>query len=378
MKKWITVLALSGFILTSCGAEEESEEPIEEPTEPEQPTEPEEPNNGEDASEISQNPADYFPIEADTHYHFGGYDGTMDLYPQFIEENVIQMTQYQENIHTTIIYEVTDELIAETFVRTDTPFRDNFIETGVDGNQDNYTILLEAPIEVGHTWESPSGEISEIVEIDTPIETGLGEYEAVQVRGGTVDGPVNSFFVENVGLVQMDLENQQYVLEAVNENVPEPNHTIPVYTYQVQTEENEIDRQAMIRNEIEAELYTNDPIRFAMMDILSQDLEELPGVRPTMDEGEINFMYMTNEGIPHIDFTDPITRDYVGGSSSEHLHNYLLIDMTADYYGTEDVIFTVEGEPWSGSHLQFDDERAIAFEIEAYEAQEFIDIYGEE
>lgn len=48
-----------------------------------------------------------------------------------------------------------------------------------------------------------------------------------------------------------------------------------------------------------------------MMEILSQNLDELPGVRPTMYEGEINFMYMTDEGVPQIDFTDPITRDYV-------------------------------------------------------------------
>lgn len=33
-----------------------------------------------------------------------------------------------------------------------------------------------------------------------------------------------------------------------------------------------------------------------------------------------------------------------GGNSSEHLNNYVLIDMTADYYSTQEVIFTVESE----------------------------------
>lgn len=58
MKKWLTLLALSGFILNACCTEEESEGPIEEPIESEEPTEPKEqaepekPNDGDSLSKF--------------------------------------------------------------------------------------------------------------------------------------------------------------------------------------------------------------------------------------------------------------------------------------------------------------------------------------
>lgn len=389
MKKML-MIALATSILGACtdNVDEEGainqEEPSE--TEPSEP-EPADEGNEEDLADeledsgVSQNVVDYFPIVEDRllSYTEDGGDTSVHWYPQFIDGDQVQYHINGVNTQMTTVYSVTGDQIEETFKRENTTFRDNFIETGIQGNEEGLNILLQAPIEVGHSWDNPSGETSEITAIDAVITTEAGEeHEAIEVvRTNDAGEEVIQYFAEGVGLIQTDAEEgATLTLTSIEEGVPEPDHVLPVYTYQI-ADGDQIEDDVLIRHEVEVELYTNDPIRLAMMDVLSQEDDEMVGGRPTMEEGEINFMYMTDEGIPHVDFSDPITQDYVGGSSSEHLHNALLIDMVADYYGTNEIIFTVEEEEWFGSHLQFDDIHVEAWQYEYMSEEEFIEEYGE-
>lgn len=397
MKRWLAITVFSNLFLFACGnVEEESsgasddQQPEEEQTVPENQEESnsdiDDESNGEDEiqeeTELSINVADYFPIIEDTLYLYSSSQNDWIWYPQFTTEDQMQVMNRRDNMTTVTVYTYFDEQIEETFIRSDTHFRDNFIETELVSTEENLNIVLQAPIEEGHEWENPSGAISEIIEVGSEIETGAGEFETIHVARTEPDGEiVHSYFAEGVGLVFQVVETSssiesEYTLNSIDEGVPEPDHTVPIFTYDyVELEPEEGEEATLFQHEIPVELYTNDPIRFTIMDLLSEERDDLVGWRSLLETGEINYMYMTDEGIPHVDFSEGTTRDMTGGSSSEHLNIYTLTYMVGAYYNVDEIIFTVEGETWSSSHIIYDSENVtLDFEpiidAENYETEE--------
>ena len=67
-------------------------------------------------------------------------------------------------------------------------------------------VLIEGPIEVGHTWDS-DGRQREITGIDVPVETKTGSYETLEVSEYSENSIRREYYAPDVGLVYAEDES---------------------------------------------------------------------------------------------------------------------------------------------------------------------------
>ncbi|MDZ7835142.1 MAG: hypothetical protein U5K84_07120 [Alkalibacterium sp.] len=70
------------------------------------------------------------------------------------------------------IYAYSEEEVRETSSNVpETYFREDFFDTELSSQAEDFEVILQLPIEEGHSWESPSGSTSEITSVDVEKET---------------------------------------------------------------------------------------------------------------------------------------------------------------------------------------------------------------
>lgn len=349
------------FLMMACGNQSEPSEsldtdtddqvPMDDATEESQGEPQEEPQEepAEDQSaELSQEIEDWLPRRENVYYSYSE-EGTpiFDEYPQFTSENTMQITTGEEGSKTVRIYEYSEEQVEESFVRENTNFRDDFSSTGLSSDAEAFEIIIQTPIEVGHSWESPSGSISEITDSEVEVDTPLGMYETIEITRTYPNGEAQiQYFAQDVGLVLQETDYSTRQLSEIRKDVPE------VLTFNLYESASNEDgsKFGVSEDPIEVELYTNEPIRLALEEVFRENLFGFE------EAGRINFMYMTDEGIPHIDFNEVVTEDITLGSSGEPYALMAFTHTIADYYDVNQIRLTVDGEVWFSPHIQLQQE----------------------
>ncbi|MCD8505981.1 MAG: hypothetical protein LRY37_02345 [Alkalibacterium thalassium] len=169
-----TYLTLSaGLVLAGCNNEDDSEgidEPDEEVIAPEPDDEELAEDDSDDDYTVSQDLEVWFPKLEDTWLEYEGEGieyASFTRYPQFAHDDTLQMVESTAGTDVVTVYEYTEDEIREIFVRPETYFRDDMMDTGLSSAQDDHEIILQLPIEVGHSWESPTGSVTEITDVES-------------------------------------------------------------------------------------------------------------------------------------------------------------------------------------------------------------------
>lgn len=390
MKKWIAALSATTLFLAACQSDDTEDgsetDPVEEIDEIEMEDPDTEGDNEGDSSEetvddseeatededyeLSQDLEAWIPKHENVvlEYRGGGFEGDgFTRTPQFALEDTYQFSEMTTATTTVNIYEYREDSVVSIFSRTETYFRENFVDTGYASETDGEAILLQLPIEVGNTWESESGTVYEITDSHVPIETAnAGTFEAIEVTSTSDDGENVSrlYYAEGIGLVQSEFdvegtdEDTEHLtvstLLSIHEDEPEY-LTMSVYTLNS-------DGTGLEEQGAGLHLNTNDPARIAIADALKGNHEVTEGL-PVIDESvEINFMYLDENDIAHVDFSEELTTEMNAGSGSESLILQAIVNTIAAYYRTppvEEVLLTVEGEPYTGGHITYEEGETI-------------------
>src|SRR5699024_2324596 len=125
------------------------------------------------------------------------------------------------------------------------------------------------------------------------------------------------------------------------------------------------DEQAMGMDRVEAELTlnTNDPARVAITQLLSGQVEPYTEINILSEGTEINYLFLNDENIVEVDMTSAFEKN-MAGSTGELFAIYTLVNTLSDYYGTQEVLLTVEGEPYSGPHATLEEGEVFTFNEE--------------
>lgn len=358
--KRLTILSLSAFLLSACG--DSGEEGIDPPPEeevdpPEEPAEPEEPDDEEPEEpqepEVSQNPADWFPALENIHYVYDGEGSEyapFEVISQYAEENAWQTLQITSGTSLMMVYEYTEDEIRQIHTREEVYYREDYINPWNPSYRDEQLdIILQAPIEVGHSWESPIGAEYEITDVNVEVETPSGVYEAIEVTRFSGGSGIVRYYAENVGLVQQTSIPEEdsadeivSSLAEVNEDTPE---TIPMIFYTLDTDAMGIDQI-----ETELNLYTNDVPRVAIADALKGGIPEMEE-QPLLTEGVgMNYLYLDGT-VVNVDFSEELISEMNAGAGIEGLILQSIVNTVGDYYSVDEVLLTVEGEPYSSGHI---------------------------
>lgn len=361
--KFLAGLLVSTLFLTACQTQgaDDNEEPDQETSSSQQETESskaeesseldEGNDNGE--QEVSQDLKSWFPPLEDTYLEYEGEGNefaAFTRYPQFTHEDTLQMAEATGGTTIVRIYEYSDNQVEEIFSRPETYFREDFTDTGLASGSDNLMILLQKPIELNHSWESPNGAVSEITGLDVEVETPLGRMEALEVTS-THDGYTTlSYYAEGIGLIKRVAEQGENQEDDVTSTLmtfdEETAEKLPVTIYSLDDEALNI-----VSHPVEFELYTNDPVRVTLADYMAgrESEEEIGVLLP--EETEINYMYLRQDGIAAVDFSKELIENMNAGAGIEAMILQAAVNTIGDYYDVEEVLLTVEEEPYSSGHI---------------------------
>lgn len=374
--KYTSLLFASTLLLAACGTDTEDEPDVTDPDEEIVAPEPgdedtdesiEDDDETDDTAEhtdddeeddeedyaVSQDLDNWFPKLEDTLLDYDGEGmeyAAFTRYPQFAYDDTLQMVESTAGTDVVTIYEYTDEEIREIFVRPETYFRDDFIDTGLDSMQDDHEIILQLPIEVGHSWESPTGSVSEITAVDFEYETDFGSFDAIEVTRTQDDSELVYIYAEEVGLVERVFtsnEDESQVISTLVSRSREQPEEIDLTVFPL--DEN---AEGLLAVPLTVELYTNDAIRYELTEILRGKSGGSDAPPLLTDNVAINFMFLGDDDIGYVDFSSELIEEMNVGAGIESLIIQGLVNTIGGYYTTEEVYLTVDNEPYASGHLE--------------------------
>lgn len=322
-----------------------------------------------DDFEVSQNLESWIPKLENVQYDYIGEGmeySSFTMIPQFSHANTWQFVEENEGTTTAFIYEYSGNEIVEIFSRPETYFREDFVDTGYPSATED-DILLQTPIEEGHSWESPNGAQYKITGINVPIDTPSGSYETIEVSRTNGDNELIRYYAEEVGLVhevfEMNSENEVTSSLATITEEAQETRSMTFYT---------LDDQAMGINPIEAELTfeTNNPPRIGIADALAGGIPEMENATLLPENVEINYLFIDEEDIAHVDFSEELLSEVQAGAGIESMILQSIINTIGDYYMVEDILLTVENEPYSSGHIALDEGETMTVDFEQVNSTE--------
>lgn len=370
----LSVLILFSFILGGCGLfRNVNEDPVpEDPTEqidetPEETDENgemvDEPDESESAEEtVNQELAAWMPRLDNVFYTYAG-DGneyaSYTWYPQFNQENYYQVATSNSGTTLAEVFEYREDEIVRTFRMGEVYYRDNFTSIGTTGDGSAEETVLQLPIEVGTSWSGDESEY-EITAVNHEIEVPAGTFQTIEVTSTFENSVSRRYYAEDVGLVYQVTETEgveiSSSLETMDTEVPE----VIDFTVYVP------DEQAMGMDTVDAQLMlnTNDPARVAITELLSGNVEGYEDVEILPEGTVINYLFKNDSNIVEVDVSREFVENMNAGTTGEIFFLNNLANTLLDYYGSNEALLTVDGEPYEGGHIILQEGETIEFNQE--------------
>lgn len=372
LTKVCSLLFISGFLLSSCGVDDNDDPDIqdEEAVAPETEAssasdeiddETDDDNNNEadvetstgDNSEAAQDLNLWFPKYESTlldYEGFGNEFAAFTRYPQFVHETTMQVVDSSGGTDVVRVFEYSENAITEIFTRGETYFRDDVLATGLDSMEMEDDILLQLPIEVGHSWDSTSSITSEITDTGFEFETEFGTFNAIEVTRSEENFTSLYYFAEGIGLVEQVFNPGEDPEMAITSTLVSRSENQAQEIYMMVFSLNEQADRLIIRD-IKFGLFTNEPVYPKLAEIFRGQAPEAD-ITPLISENtDINQMYLGNDEIAYIDFTPELVSEMNAGAGVEALIIQAIVDTVGNYYNVEEVMLTVDGGPYSSGHF---------------------------
>lgn len=285
-------------------------------------------------------------------------------YPQFIHENTVQIKHQNPGITTYSIYEYREDSIVEISTHHGSLMRDDFANTAKTSDSEGEEIILKVPIEVGTQWEDREGQTVEITATDLELAAPNGTVPGIEVTTTTIDqdgheGKIYRYYGKDIGLVkeviELSSDAEMTVTSTLTEYKPDTVEKIPFTLYALDYET--LDQAIEI--EMKLELKTNDPIRLALTDKLKEELDS-EGTNLLPNDATINFMYLDDNNVVHVDFSEELATNIQAGASSESEILQRIVDTIANLYHAEAVNLSLDGGAYNkGGHVHIDKDQLL-------------------
>lgn len=326
------------------GSDEPSDEATDEATDEE--------NSEDDEAEIDQDLTVWFPKLENTLLDYKG-DGNefapFTRYPQFVKDDTLQMVESTAGTDVVTVYNYSDDEIKESFVRAGTYFREDFADTGLESEQGNFQIILQKPLELGHSWESPDGSTSEITDVSVNKELPLGSIEAIEVtRQYENNSKTIDYYGKDIGLIEQIFKSDDdtiTVTSTLSTQAADTSEAFPITVYSIDDQALGLDKST-----VTMELETNEPARLAMAEILKGQTPDTEESQILKESTEINFMYLRQDGVVHVDFSTDLSA-MNAGSGIEAMTLQGIVNTIGDYYHVDEVLLTLDNEPYESGHI---------------------------
>ena len=366
MKKLKITVAIMSMVLflVACGANGSKETPVESPQETpqEEPAEEEAQTPAEAPEEGAETPAEepvveeeakeytvnrLYPFEGDIYKvyegkgnEFAGYD----VYVDFVQSDRIQLRENNGGTEIVRVLEKKDGMLKEIIFEPETYYKENFLSK--EANTDR--ILLMEPIAIGTTWKNDN-ETNTITAVDKEVVTPYGTYDAVEVTRVTKneDGEYTNidYYAEDVGLIQSLNIGEGYEVSSSLQKVEMDAVQKKVVNFYYPNAMDE--RIFLYRKEIQ--FTTNDIPRNLIIGAYKElPKEAAPVLTPNT---KVNYLYLNEDGMVYVDLSRDFMNEMNAGAGYESLILQSLANTFGDYYGTDKVMLTIDGDTYESGHI---------------------------
>lgn len=331
MKKSVfTVLLLVPLVfLSGCGLKEANEN--------EPPSKPQ---------EISA--ASLFPIKENVKYEYEGEGNEFAFFNVHIDYTSPTRVQQRVNnggTETVKVIEVKDGKVIQIFSKGEVYYREDYLK-----NNGEAEILLQEPIRKGNTWTLSDSRRRTITGTFVDVSVPAGRYKAVEVTTEGSQGKTIDYYAPNVGLVKSiwvaaeggdevvsslrKIEKNVSLVQNVDFFYPNINDGKYYYkTKQVSFKTNDITEKVL------EEAY-KEPVTGELCRVFSTNTQ-------------INSLYLNRDKRVYLDLNKAFLTEMNAGSLSEGMILQSIANTFGRYYGSDQVILTIDGQLYESGHIAF-------------------------
>lgn len=307
---------------------------------------------------------DFFPLTHNYHAQFEG-DGiefsSYEVFYDFIDGDYLQ-TRTLSGTSLAEIYEVTEDAVYLWYQEGEVYVRENFISRVRSQADVPLDVLIKAPLEEGHYWETARG-AREIVGTNETLDVGEFDYHDVLVvqvypefESGDDEVEMYEYYAPGVGLVKEEYistvpgEEPFEVTSVLGEiNTEGWYETVTIYVP---------DEQGMYLQPVQYDLFTetNDYMREEFRSIFAGEHEGIPQIAPdglTINHMYTHWNYNRGDNRLFVDFSEELA-DLRGSTLVLMTIEAMMHTMQNYYYGV-DIIPTIEYGPFHVDGIQMNE-----------------------
>ena len=284
---------------------------------------------------------DYLPVQKNVKFVYEGIGNEFagyETYVDYLSKGVVQQSIQNGGTSMVRVYEVKDGKLVRTLSIGETYYRDDF-RNRKDPSEE---VLLMEPLQKGTSWKTVDGKQRTITGISSKISVPMGTFSAIEVVTEGADGTNIDYYARNVGLVKtifrsggMEISSS---LKAVEKNAARIQQ---IRFYYPEKESGTIKNITQ-----DVEFHTNDNTGEILEEAYKAAVNETYGVvLPT--GAAIKTLALDQEGRVRLDMNKTFSDEMKGGTIAESLVLQCVADTFGNYYGSDEVIFTVESEPYA-------------------------------
>lgn len=286
---------------------------------------------------------DYFPIKGNVKYIYEGEGNeyaSYDVVIDYTSDNKVQQRVDNGGTIMAKVFEIKDGELRQTYSRAEVYYRENMLD-----KKDSEEILLMEPLEEGTTWTLGDGNIRTITSMATSINVPAGSFEAIEVETVGEDYKIFDYYAKNIGLVKTLFQYEDFEVTSSLSKIEE-NFTL---TQSINFYYPNIDDGIYFKSK-EISFQTNDITKKAIEDAYKLTLNEKTG-KVFSENTQINSLYLNDDGMAYIDLNKSFVNEMNAGAGYEAMILQSIANTIGDYYGTDKVILTIEGQPYASGHI---------------------------
>lgn len=287
---------------------------------------------------------DYFPINND-HYKYAGMGNeyaAFEVYIDFTSENKVQQRVNNGGTEVADVYELKEGKVIRTFSRGEVYYRQNFLEEK-EGAQE---IILMEPLAVGNSWKLQDSSIRTITNINSKVDTPMGNMEAIEVTTQVTDGVTYSYYAKNIGLIKTvskfgDLEVSS-TIEKIDKNAPFTQNVNFHYPVSGSNKLHYISRNVSFK--------TNDITKAVLSEAYKKAIEEKLDKTINTDI-KINSLYLNKDGMVYIDLNNAFITEINSQKAFEKAILQCIANTFGEYFLSQKVVLTIDNNLYKSNNI---------------------------
>jgi len=171
-------------------------------------------------------PISYFPTVSGSSWIFEGEGNEYAAFQRKVSFTGDQQAQIQEDnggTSITSVYKVTNNSVIRIYSEPESYNPDNLLEKGFTSNDS--TIILQAPLKTGTTWQLPDDRQAEIIDTDVTINTPAGDFSScLKIKVSGSDYHIFEYYCKQVGLVKREYISGDFLVTSTLKEYTIPNN----------------------------------------------------------------------------------------------------------------------------------------------------------